>query len=282
MLIRVLDQKEVLVRLFSFHQDEGQEGYIGDFHNALMHHKTTYYVAGLLALLVILGASTSLAACVMMCFKLEGNSREGRNCGFFIVDLCCRPVYGFSPYGGFYARPVCCECTECCVDCARCCADGDCSLAVCCKNCGQDCGRTCDLNMFRGGGGSNRGDDCVALLAIVIIAFIVIGILAAIVALVTAVQRALAKLAKIQQFRVLAEEYVVRDLADPTDLGDATSTKPAAENMHPPVPEDHLEQQKINMQLSKDINAIYEGTPLQSESLRNASTASDQYGAVQV
>lgn len=136
--------------------------------------------------------------------------------------------------------------------------------------------------MFGGGRGGSGDNPLVALVVIVLIAFVIIGILAAIIALVTAVQRALAKLAKIQQFRVLADEYAVRDLADPADLGDKTSTKPAVEEMRPPLPEDHQEQQRLNMQISRDIHAIYEGTPLDSQALRDTNSLSDQYGAVQV
>lgn len=54
MLIREIDSDEKLVRVFGFPQDPGQNQ-PGNFRNALYHHKCTYYSAGLIAFLAIVG-----------------------------------------------------------------------------------------------------------------------------------------------------------------------------------------------------------------------------------
>jgi hypothetical protein len=106
-----------------------------------------------------------------------------------------------------------------------------------------------------------------------VVVFVLVGLLAACVALVASVQRSVAKLAQLQQMRVLAEEYVVRDLADRADLGEATSVADApvqAELMPPPVPADAVQQQKLQMQINQDIGAIFGDVPVHpSQGLQN-------------
>lgn len=125
----------------------------------------------------------------------------------------------------------------------------------------------------------------ICLVALVVLC--IIGIFIALVMVTMAIQRAAKQYAKLQQVRVLAEEYIVRDLADPTDLGEVDNSVPSgvpqlemtegggaplmgttrsgarmmgatlsAQALMVPDPEF---QQKMQCMISKDIRAIYEG-----------------------
>lgn len=61
--VRIFDPHEYLVTLFNFRQDAG-EASPGTFGNALMHHKTTYYVAGLLLFVALLAILAIIVICV--------------------------------------------------------------------------------------------------------------------------------------------------------------------------------------------------------------------------
>lgn len=92
----------------------------------------------------------------------------------------------------------------------------------------------------------------------------------ALVLIVAAIQRAAQEYAKLQQVRLLSQEYIVRDLADPTDLGDQSDPGTVDE-----TPQQDMEsgvsavqaftvpdpgfQQRMQQMISRDIRAIYEG-----------------------
>eukprot|EP00931_Biecheleriopsis_adriatica_P093246 TRINITY_DN66994_c0_g1_i1.p1 TRINITY_DN66994_c0_g1~~TRINITY_DN66994_c0_g1_i1.p1 ORF type:complete len:398 (+),score=66.02 TRINITY_DN66994_c0_g1_i1:106-1299(+) len=286
MIVRAIDSQEKLVKVFNFKQHEGQDGVSGDFINALQHHKTSYYVAGLLALLFILGVTTSFAACFVCCFKQwqwePPWARPREDCCVEWCQACCIPRRtGF----GYYRQPCmdCVDCARCCADTSNLCASGDCCV---CGECCQNCSRSCGGNMKF----DSDHRDIGAAIFIVIVVMIVIGLLAAIVAMVTTIQGALAKLAQLQQMRTLAAEYIVRDLADPSDLGDASvATQPKTEEMEsasapvkeaPPLAADPEYQQTVHMQINRDIEAIFSGSPQASQALQGYEDRS--YGSTAV
>jgi len=101
------------------------------------------------------------------------------------------------------------------------------------------------------------------MLIIVVFAFVVIGLFTAIVAFVVACQRALQQYAQLQHVKLLAEEYVVDDLADPQDLGDTgTDQQDMASTEHfTPPPVDAEAQRTVQEQITKDIDSIFNGSP---------------------
>lgn len=268
MIIRAIDKQEVLVQLFNFPQDAGQDQ-PGDFWNALHHHKLTYYVSGLILLLAILGVGVIFALIVSACSS-EGGA------------MCCR---------------VWCECCmpryDCCrgwhspaADVARACSD-------CADSCNaRDCSCPCVDRIGSRGSSSNRNGQGNALFMFVIVAVIVlaiIGLLAAIVALVMGIQKACQKYIQLQQLGVLAQEYIVLDLAEPTDMGDAEGAQPgppSQQGMPAPDPEQALlkfadipepsdpkKQIELQVQIQTEINEILGDAlpdPIAEQALRSA------------
>lgn len=111
----------------------------------------------------------------------------------------------------------------------------------------------------------------VAVAIVILIVLVLVGVLIAIVMLVIAIQRTLQQYTKLQQVRVLAEEYIVRDLADSSDLGDASGGDgntvqqqrmetglPSASQQAFMAPDPEF-QAKMHQLISKDISAIFEG-----------------------
>jgi len=111
----------------------------------------------------------------------------------------------------------------------------------------------------------------------------VIGVFIATVLIVMAIQRAAQQYAKLQQVRVLATEYIVCDLADPADLGDArdsvtTAAETAAHQQEMAAPRRNEQafmapdpefQRRMQQMIHKDIHAIFEG-PDPQQALRDA------------
>jgi hypothetical protein len=84
-LVRLCDPDENLVQVFDFNQEAGQDASQGLL-NALMHHKTTYYLCGLLVFLMLLGIWGSIKACTSGLPTGGGGGGSGDCC----VDCCCR------------------------------------------------------------------------------------------------------------------------------------------------------------------------------------------------
>uniref|UniRef100_A0A7S1QNB2 RING-CH-type domain-containing protein n=1 Tax=Alexandrium catenella TaxID=2925 RepID=A0A7S1QNB2_ALECA len=186
------DRKAALVGFFGFWQVPGHEGR-GTFVEALRYHKETYYLSGLLLLLVIAGFAVSLGLLVACC-RGCGTARPARRSDVRAVDFCCRVfcdacssncMQPFAGYGPAARAGDCCPRTEA--------LDGCHWLAAV----------------------------VLVLLVVVLVVCLAVGIFAAFVALVTSVQKVVQEFAKIQQLRVLVTEYEVQDLADPSDLGEA-------------------------------------------------------------
>lgn len=192
MLVRCIDEKEYLVQFFGFPQDPGHEE-PGDFVHALKHHKTTYYSAGLIVFLVLIGLISGCATCLYhVCPPRQRQTRQ--DCAH--------------------------ECTFCCMDCGNACSEFAFHLCMC-RVCLSDTPcvgaygvEGCDLASM--GSGDGGGEACIGcVLCILVVGFIVlvvVGLFMAIVAVVMSAQRALHHLLKLQQMRLLAEEYVVEDL----------------------------------------------------------------------
>ena len=108
-LIQLLDTKEVLVLVtfFNFPQARGNVGH--DLRNALLHHKTTYYVAGLLAFLAILGIACVFIACS---HGHQAAPRDNYACADCYVVSCDG---GCPECGGTPALPDCSGTGEACL-----------------------------------------------------------------------------------------------------------------------------------------------------------------------
>jgi len=120
--------------------------------------------------------------------------------------------------------------------------------------------------------GGSRDNPLIILFVVVILAFVIIGLFAAIVALVTAIQKAVQKYAQLQQLRMLTQEYIVEDLADPKDLGEAKAKAEALgdapgqqkdmstldlEKEQPLSQEALLEQSSLQRQIADDMMDIF-------------------------
>lgn len=283
-IVRACDPSEAAVKFFRFHQEDGLE-HSDTFAHAFRHHKCTYYVAGMLLLLALLGVLATISGLVMLCrggsprslasrasAGSEGPSSSSESddqsrtlvppaqqtysghCASQTCDFCCQccrdccmPHYSW--YGGWYSPGGDCLylCSECAGSCCRC---GDMSSDGCPT-----------IN-------ADQGGECAVLLLVVVFILVVIGIFAAVVVGVMAVQKAVQKYAQLQQMRVLADEYVVEDLADPVDLGGAlgeTGGKPHMQAMGgAEVPsnetlslEKKLEQSNLQFQIAEDILHVY-------------------------
>lgn len=263
MIIRAIDKQEVLVQLFNFPQDAGQDQ-PGDFWNALYHHKLTYYVSGLILLLAILGVGVIFALIVSAC-----SSKNGAMCCRFWGE-CCMPRHDC--FRGWYCPAA--DLASACSDCADSCNARDCSCPC------------------SGGSGSNRNGQGSALIIFVIatvIVLAVVGLLAAIVALVMGIQKACQKYIQLQQLGVLAQEYIVLDLAEPTDMGDAEGAQPrppSQQGMPTPDPEQALlkfadipepsdpkKQIELQVQIQTEINEILGDAlpdPIAEQALRSS------------
>lgn len=266
-IIRLIDQKEQLVFFFNFPQNRGGLAR-NDFHNALLNHKTTYYVAGTITFLALLGLGGIVSGIVYLCTAGRGpvdHSVGTCNCDAWDMYFCAD----------------CCH--SCSYSCSRCLTaptslDGEC----CC-----DCSRDCDCSQCNPGS-ANRDRDCWGLLVsvavVILVILVLVGVFIAIAMVVVAVQRTLQQYAKLQQVRVLSEEYIVRDLADPEDLGDAESPAsadagaqqrmesglPSASRQAFMVPDPEF-QAKMQRMIAQDISAIFEG-PDPRQALRDHAT----------
>lgn len=242
LLMKACDSHEWFVKLFHFPQDPGQDfDQPGDLLNALKHHKLTYYVAGLVGALCLIGLVISLMFCSW----------------FLGLEIWCCPNNARSTRDSFREIPFS-DADNCCNLCGECCIRGG---AECCLRVSMTDGIL--AGSAEVGSVSAEGSPFLILLLVVVLAFIVLGFYAVLVALVTATQQAIQQYAQIQQMRLLAEEYVVQDLAGEDDLGDAAPTTPGQVTPLPGTgPEvsrntDNREQEDLQQLISKDIAGIF-------------------------
>jgi len=271
-LVRAIDTDEKLVKFFSFPQADGNAG--NDFHNAFLHHKTTYYVAGLIAFLAILGVGGVVMGLVFGCSN--GNHGSPRT----DTDTCTT----CDAYDMYFCADCCHSCSYSCSQCltpshgSR----GTGSNGQCCDQCCDDC-ECSQCNPSSGNADSGGASACAVIGIVVLVIFVVIGVFIATVLIVMAIQRAAQQYAKLQQVRVLATEYIVCDLADPADLGDArdsviTAAETAAHQQEMSDPRRNEQafmapdpefQRRMQQMIHKDIHAIFEG-PDPQQALRDA------------
>lgn len=211
MLIRAMDQKEVLVKFFNLAQIENTPpAGKGDFLNALCTHKETYYLSAALLSLCLYGIFLTFGACVRACS---------------ITRVPCAPLMtNNDPIATYFACRGCTDFTECCCDgCYLCCREPNCECPNCeVPNC--ECGN-CNL----------QGCDCRGIAACMAIAvlvaavmFVLVGLFSVLAALVTWIQRVVQQYYQIAELRALTAEYVVVDL----------SKAPAAPFAQPPPQQD--------------------------------------------
>lgn len=199
LLLRALDPKEQLVVVFNLHQIEGTPpAGEGDFWNAVLHHKSTYYLAAALLALFCTGLLGVLALCYRGCSAPRG----GRSTGSGDVDICfCQPCYPVDN-----TMDTCCDCL---CDCRNC---PECDIGHC--RSGDNCNCP-DFNCSGGDGGSCEG--CLACLVgaalFIAIAFVVAGVFFVLMAVVTWLQKVATRYMQLSELRALTGEYVVRDLS---------------------------------------------------------------------
>lgn len=261
LIIRSIDSKEALVRFFNFPQHPGVDiNKPGTFEDALRDHKITYYVCGALAFLCILGIVTSAFWCIYGCADRTSNRRASPGpSGIHCTEMWCPNDF--------------CDHMLCWHGCHNC--MGDCG-----QNCGEFHGSACS-NVGECGGGDDCGAAILVLLLVFAIVFIVVGILAAVVATVLAVQKAVQKYAQYQNMRLLAEEYVVMDLAPLEDLGEADKSQQNMTNENTPVlaPRDLSRQDSLQKSINIDIGEIFGGKVAASSPvtpMQYGSTAANQ------
>lgn len=240
MIVRVLDPHENLVPFFNLPQDQdvGPPG----FDETLRHHKSTYYLAGLIVFLFFLG--------VLVVAGSMANPRGVRSRETCIVAEC--PLYmaaGFTSSG-----------------------PGTSSAAASTAAATSGAGGTVAAGVTPGGvaaaapgvaAGSGAAahagtsaatqGGCICCRAFgmclvqsvitVFIVLVVVGFFAAIMALVVAVQQCSKRFAQLQTMRELAQEYAVQDLADSEES--AAKVADAAR--------DDATQQPVQSQLSQEV-----------------------------
>jgi len=199
MAIRAVDQREWLVTFFGLPQIEGTPpAVMGGLWNAVLHHKSTYYLAAVILVLFCVGVTGVAVMCRRCC------SSRSRNCSG--VDC------GSDPCQSYCFFESCGQCSsDCCYFCGRCCEGTECPECECQPSFCSEFGCTgCEC-------GEELGPCAAILLAaivVVIVAFIIAGVLFALVAAVVWLQKVIVRYMQLTQLRTLTGEYVVRDLSD--------------------------------------------------------------------
>jgi len=263
-LVRVFDPDQKLVKFFDFPQTaHGHDPQ--NFRDAFLYHKTTYYVAGLIAFLAILGVGGVVMGLVLACSNRNRGPSSRAD-----IDICT----GCDAYDMYFCSDCCHSCSY---SCSQCLTPAHASRGIgsngqCCDQCCHDCDCS-QCNPGSGNGDSGGASVCAVIGMIALVIFVLIGVFIAAVLVVMAIQRAAQQYAKLQQVRVLATEYMVRDLADPADLGDATDSGITAadsaahqQEMSAPqrdqqafmVPDPEF-QRRMQQMIHRDIHAIFEG-----------------------
>eukprot|EP00746_Dinoflagellata_sp_MGD_P013795 gnl/MRDRNA2_/MRDRNA2_129950_c0_seq1.p1 gnl/MRDRNA2_/MRDRNA2_129950_c0~~gnl/MRDRNA2_/MRDRNA2_129950_c0_seq1.p1 ORF type:complete len:402 (-),score=49.13 gnl/MRDRNA2_/MRDRNA2_129950_c0_seq1:88-1293(-) len=196
MLIRAIDQKEVLVTFFNLpwnnkHFHEGDD----DFWNSLRHYKSTYYLAACLLSLFVLGVGTTLAACLRGC------------CGCCPSSVHCPLENCHCNNDPFLNYLACRDCGQCCGDCCEFCGRCDCPD---CPSPGTDC---CPRGGSAPSGGSDDGRVCAVMIAAVVVLFILVGFMLAMATCITWMQNVVQKYYQLRELRLLTGEYLVQDLS---------------------------------------------------------------------
>lgn len=188
LLIRLVDQHEVLVKVFDFRQIEGMPpAGEASFLDSLRGRKTTYYMAAILFTAAIIGVWGTTVACIRHC--------------------CSGPSYSTGPHcdcGTFYWFDPWCECP--------CCPSTRHPDAEFCPGCeGNCCPNSSSSNCNCDGGGDDFGA-CFLCCAIIVIVFAFLGIFYACMAVVAWFQSVAKRYLQTIELRELTLEWVVQDL----------------------------------------------------------------------
>lgn len=218
MAIRTLDSKERLVVLFDLRQMEGTPpAGIGDYWNAILHHKSTYYLAAVLVGFFCVGLAGTVVLCRRLCCT---HQRGGNPCPGSSWDRCFSSFPDTPPPRTRSNAFECPECADDCGDCcATCCRDVECP---CCEQPGGPCpDASCCPSLS---GDRNESENpCAACLqcalVIFVVAFVVAGVFFALVASIVWLHRVLTRYTQIVQLRALTHEYIVRDLSEDAAAG---------------------------------------------------------------
>merc|ERR1712232_1441920 len=178
-LIRMIDDKEWLVSFFNLQQIEGTPpADLGDYWNAILHHKSTYYLAAVLLVLLLVGATVAARMCYFLCSGCRNDAPAD-----------CRVCYicpSHSPHDTYIAMQgvdSCCECAnDCSYFCARCCDGGECPA---CEFNHQSCSECHCGQVECGNDAGGCAAICLGAIIIVAVAFILVGAIVAFMAVVT-------------------------------------------------------------------------------------------------
>lgn len=262
MLIRAIDQKESLVKTFDLRQIEGTPAAgMGDYWNAVLHHKSTYYLAAVLLTLFFVGVGGMISSCKRSCSTL------GVQCGS--TDCCpCAPNNPMDNYFLFQGMDGACQgCCECTRDCGYFCCEG-----AECPGC--ECPATCPECACPDTEGSSDMGGCMALclgvLVVAIIAFVIAGLFFAFMAAVVWMQKVVARYMQLSQLRTLTGEYIVKDLSEARSAGDVLQKPPSQQDIvglshdMPSAPYPHQlfsstseMEPTVIQSLSMDLQAVY-------------------------
>lgn len=236
MVIKLMDKTAVLVRWFPFEKVAKVAGYFP----TLQHYALTYYVAGLLAFVLIFGV---FAVCTFCCGRY-GFSAPREECAqcFEGVDLC------------WTQAPYYCH---------------DCNLALL----GADvlCQASCSHSMLA---------LFVFLGSCLVAGIFVIGFMAVVCTLVVICQRVVQNYVRWREMGLIAEEYVVRDLATPRrEEGGAAAQQDMERGAATPRTGEQpqagdLSQSEIQQRVEDELQAVFGGSlpgPLSAVSKSNAS-----------
>lgn len=211
LIAAALDRDEWLVNQLPF-QDSMNPTESTGFADAMYRHKETYYFVGLILFAFLVGAFVVIAPCC--CWS------------------CCPRRVGFLDCSAFA------DCMWLGIQggCDVCCRGGLCADAV-----------TFDLTFLCTGA---VGESCTAMALIALVAVLLVGILAVMVACVVFIQRVLQGYAVMQEMRILAHEYQVKDLAGHSGV----VTQQRMDGEFGPGAE---EQRRLHEQIAADLRAIY-------------------------
>lgn len=166
LILRAIDQKEALVTFFNLRQIEGTPpAGMGSYWNAVLHHKSTYYLASMLLAFFVVG----LSACVGMCRGYWASRHSRGSLDYCPADpcpndcLCC-------PHDYWAMR----GCQECCNDCCffgRDCRCSDCPACEC--NPSLFCPE-CECASCACGDAGELGPCAAILLAVLVVAVVLV------------------------------------------------------------------------------------------------------------
>lgn len=214
LLLRAIDQHEVLVAFFNLKQIEGTPpAGKGTYWDAVLYHKSTYYLVAVLLAFFFAG----LSACVGMCRRHCASDRRHASHG---TSAPCPDCFGCN-----ILAMQCCDdcCSVGCADCPAC----ECNPSLFCPECeGSFC--VCD----DAGACAACAAVLLAVLAIAVVLVILAGLFAALVASVIWLQKVATRYMQLSQLREMTREYIVKDLVQTGGSQEALEMQAAPSQQH--------------------------------------------------